>query len=280
MKRIDKHTTMNLRPLKCFALSIMLCSLTACEGAFSGVYDDEGDVSTDTEAEIKGSSVTGQLFIDASDWKTWYYLDLPATVEAVRKDAAHNAADDFVALPIPFEPTGEEETERGDHRRDGQYTYYFDVFNEGLTKNHFTSFYPTLPQPEPEKWTIAIHRNNMRTNGLAVYETELTDISLVTEEMCKAVNEWQEDEWSENAVWDDQSTLMTCLVPSQGIKINRVLSSCLTMSLPPIPPAFFMNSHVMLLRMNDGTYGALQLMDYMNSTGKKCCLTIKYRYPI
>lgn len=273
---------MRLRQIKFFALSILLCTLTACEGTFDWVYDDVADdeLWPDVEPEIKESSVTGQFYVDASDWKMWYYLDLPAAIEKIRKDASHNINEDIVALPIPFEATGDAETERGGQKRDGQYTYYFDVFNEGIANNHFSSFLPTSAQSEPKQWTIAIHRNNVRTNGLAAHETILTDINEVTEDMCKSITAWQEDEWSENEVWDDQSTMLSCYVPCQGIKVNRVLSSWLTMKIPPMPPAFSMNNHVMLLRMTDGTYAALQLTDYMSSTGKKCCLTIKYRYPI
>lgn len=273
---------MRILKLGCFSLAIFLGTLTSCEGAFDWVYDDlaEKEVLPDVEPEIKETSVIGQFYVDASDWKMWYYLDLPKAIESIRKDASHSISEDIVALPIPFEPTGDSETERGDHKRDGQYTYYFDVFNEGITKNHFSSFLPTSAQPEPEQWTIAIHRNNVRSNGLAAYESMLTDVDAVTEDMCKGITAWQDDEWSENEVWDDQSTMLSCYVPCQGIKVNKVLSSWLTMKIPPMPPAFSINNHVMLLRMTDGTFAALQLMDYMSNTGKKCCLTIKYRYPI
>lgn len=273
---------MRIQQLRYFSFAILSGALTACEGAFGWVYDEVAaeEVLPNVEPEIKETSVTGQFYVDASDWKMWYYLDLPAAIEEIRKDASHNINEDIVALSIPFEPTGDTETERGNHKRDGQYTYYFDVFNEGITNNHFSSFLPTSAQPEPKQWTIAIHRNNVRTNGLAAHETILTDIEEVTEDMCNSITAWQEDEWSENEVWDDQSTMLSCYVPCQGIKVNRVLSSWLTMTIPPMPPAFSMNNHVMLLRVADGTYAALQLMDYMNSTGKKCCLTIKYRYPI
>lgn len=252
---------------------LISCSLASCEGVFDWVYDQPPSDDTPTP-------VQGQFYLDASDWKTWYYLDLPSATDKVKEDSLHDVSKDIVAMPIPFEATGDEETIRGDHHRSGQYMYYFDVFNEGISKNHFTSFTPTAEQIDPDKWTIAIHRNNVRTNACGAYETTLTDISLVTHEMAIAVSEWQEDTWSENVVWDDQSTMLSCYVPSQGIMINRVLSSWLEMKIPPMPPAFTMNSHVMLLRLSDGTFGALQLVDYLSATNKKCCLTIKYKYPV
>ncbi len=246
---------------------------TGCEGTFDWVYDDPADEDVTTPVE-------GQFYFDFSDWKKWYYLDLPTAVEAVKADSTHNIADDFVEYDIPVDAIGDVEEERGDHKRSGQYMYYFDVFGEGITKNHFTSFTPTEPQAEPEKWTIAIHRNNVRTNGCSAYETSLTDIDAVTLEMCKAVTEWKEDEWTENVVWDDQSTMISCYVPSQGISVNMTISSWLTMKIPPVPPSFSMNNHVMLIRLADGSFGALQLVDYVSPTNKKCCLTVKYKYPI
>jgi hypothetical protein len=88
-----------------------------------------------------------------------------------------------------------------------------------------------------------------------------------------------EDEWSENEVWDDQSTMLQCYVPSQGIMINKVLSSWLTMDIPPMPPAFTYNNHVFILRLQDGTYAALQLANYLSPKGTKCYLAINYKYP-
>lgn len=267
---IRHHLTLLTKTL---ALVLISGAMTGCEGAFDWVYDE---VPPDNAVE----AVEGQFYFDASDWKKWYYLDLPAAAHAVKTDSLHNVAGNLVAMDIPFQATGEEETERGSHQRSGQYMYYFDVFGEGLSKNHFSSFTPTAEQEEPESWTIAIHRNNVRTNGCGVFRTTLMDINLLTIEMCRSVTEWQEDEWSENEVWDDQSRMLSCYVPSQGIKINRTLSSWLTMKIPPIPPVFTMNSSVMILRLPDGTYGALQLVDYLSASNKKCCLTIKYKYPI
>jgi hypothetical protein len=39
------------------------------------------------------------------------------------------------------------------------------------------------------------------------------------------------------------------------------------------------NKHVFILRLADGTYAALQLADFISPEGKKCFLTINYKYP-
>lgn len=258
--------------VKIISLTILSSVLASCEGTFEWVYDN-----IETEEQ---TTAEGQIYLDASDWKKWYYIDLPRMAEAAKTDSAYNVNDDIVAYDIPTEATGQETTEHGERHDIGQYSYYFDVFNEGLKNNHFVSFRPTEAQQEPETWSIAIHRNNVRTNGCGAYETELYDIEKVSHEMCIAVEEWNEDQWSENEVWDDQETMLTCVIPCQGIEVNRTLSAWLAIEIPPTPPAFTMNSHVMLLRLPDATYAALQLTDYMNAQGKKCCLTIKYKYPI
>ena len=82
-----------------------------------------------------------------------------------------------------------------------------------------------------------------------------------------------EDEWTENEVWDNQDQMLMGYVPSQGIELNRVLSSWLCMDIPPMPPAFSMNNHVFILRLKDGSYAALQLENYLSPKGTKCYLT-------
>ena len=91
--------------------------------------------------------------------------------------------------------------------------------------------------------------------------------------------EFTPDEWTQNEVWDSQEQMLLGLVPSQGISINRTLSSWLSIQVPPMPPSFVHDSHVFILRLADGTYAALQLENYLSATGTKCWLTINYKYP-
>ena len=46
-----------------------------------------------------------------------------------------------------------------------------------------------------------------------------------------------------------------------------------------MPPEFSMDSRVFVLRLNDGTYAALQLDNYLSPQGEKCFMTINYKYP-
>lgn len=257
------------RMLSVIAMMLPLAALTGCEGAFDWVYDDPEPIRP----------AQGQLYYDFSDWKKWYYIDIPAISDSTRSNPAYDAAASIVAYPIPMDATGEVEYETG-HHRNGQYMYWYDIFGEGLTRSEFTHFTPTAGQPEPDSWTIAIHRDNVRTNGGAVCELDITDFDAIPPVDVISGMPFTPDEWSENEVWDDQAQMLMCYVPSQGIYLNKLLSSWLVMSLPPIPPSFAHNKHIYIVRLRDNTYAALQLIDYMSETGTKCCLTIKYKYPL
>lgn len=220
----------------------------------------------------------GQFYVDASDWKKWYYIDMEEVRDSLANDSTYDAAHAIRVYDIPMDATGEV-TEQNGHQLPGQYMYWFDCWGEGLKNNRFSSFTPTAQQPEPEKWTIAIHRDNVRTNPetvIGVYESPLADINAVTATVYENAT-WTADEWTENAVWCDQSQMLLCYVPSQGIRINKLLSSWLELSIPPFPPSFTHNNHVFVLALRNGRHMALQLVDYISPRGVKCCMTVKYK---
>lgn len=252
---------------KIFLATIGLLAFTSCHGILEDIYDEPQEVVP----------VEGQLLIDATDWENWYYIDLPKLHELSEsgdKEGLMIAQTTHTPYPIPMTLTGAHDG------KSGQYLYWFDVWGEGLKNNKFQEFTPCDAQPEPESWSFAVHRNNVRTNGGGVFETAYTSMSELPENSSAFENaHFSEDEWSENEVWDSQEKMLLSLVPSQGIEINKVLSSWLAMSIPPVPPAFHHNSHIFILRMRDGTYAALQLADYISSEGTKCWLTINYKYP-
>ena len=256
-----------LNTLRTIIAGVGIVLLTACNGIFDDIYDKPQPIVP----------ARGQLVIDATSWTDWYYVDLPAihaASESGDEDALLKAQTEFTAYPIPMSLTG---TSDG---RSGQYMYWFDVWGEGIKKNEFREFTPCDAQAEPAEWSFAVHRNNVRTNGGAVYETQYTSMDELPASSDAFSNmKFAEDEWSENEVWDSQEQMLQCLVPSQGITINKVLSSWLSMKIPPMPPAFSLNNHVFILRLKDGTYAALQLVNYQSSTGTKCWLTINYKYP-
>ena len=48
-------------------LTLLLSSLSACHGILDDIYDDPSNDVTLKE---------GQLYVDASSWTKWYYIDL------------------------------------------------------------------------------------------------------------------------------------------------------------------------------------------------------------
>ena len=257
---------------KAFVIMCML-KLTACTGILDNIYDHPKEIVP----------ARGQIVVDATSWSDWYYVDLhrlhQLTVDG-DEEALLKAQTEFTAYPIPMEPTGDKVTTPPDDRKPGQYMYWFDVFGAGITNNRFAYYQPTATQAAPEEWTFAVHRNNVRTNGGAVLETTYTSMDDLPESSEAFRNmKFTEDEWTENEVWDSQDHMLLGNVPSQGIEINKVLSSWLSMDIPPMPPAFSMNNHVFILRLNDGSHAALQLENYLSPNGTKCHLTINYKYP-
>ncbi len=251
---------------------------SACTGLFDDIYDKPGEEKKTTIEEISDSSrtlptVTGTLYVDATDWKQWYYIDLAAIANPETREQA--VATINVPYPIPLEKT--EDT----GSKTGIYTYWYDIFGKGVTVSEYRDFYPTTEQTAPSSWSFAVHRNNARTNGGAVFETTLTDISSLTmshEELQQL--SYTPDTWTENVVWTDNSQMLNCLIGNQGITVNEVLSSWLRVDLPPIPPAFTHNNHVFILKLSDGSFAAIQLANYMNEAGTKCHLSIHYKYPL
>ena len=261
----------NLIKMTVAGVSAMM--LTACNGIFDDIYDQPQEIIP----------AKGQIVVDATSWSHWYYVDLKQlhqlTVDG-NEEALRKAQTEFEAYPIPMEATGDKVTTPITDKKSGQYMYWFDVFGAGIKNNTFAYFTPTATQAAPTEWTFAVHRNNVRTNGGAVLETAYTSMDELPESSDVFKDrQFTEDEWTENEVWDSQEQMLLGYVPSQGIEINRVLSSWLSMEIPPMPPSFSMNNHVFILRLKDGSYAALQLENYLSPKGDKCYLTLNYKYP-
>lgn len=233
------------------AMAVLI--LSGCQGILSGVYDSPDGV--------RAESGTAQISINASDWLEWQYINI--------EDGS------VVTMNIPTQAG------KSDSDSTGIYTYWYDIFGMGICNYKFREFCPSERQPEPASWTFAVHRNNVRTNGGAVCETSYTSFSQLPEDPEWSDNlEFVEDEWNQTDVWAVQDRMLSGIIGSQGIRINKVLSGWLGMVIPPMPPVFIMNNHIFILRLANGTYMALQLADYMNAAGTKCYLTINYRYPL
>lgn len=257
--------------IKCLAFP-MAGMLSGCEGIFNSVYDQP-------EAETR-SGPNGYLYIDASNWHEWHYMDLRSLAEHISADPEYNTLSLWQTIEIPTTKITDGSLEISNEET-GIYTYWYDVFGQGITNQEFLGFTPTELQPEPEEWTFAVHRNNVRTNGCMVAETDYTSMTQIPDD-----SDWfytlsyTPDEWNQTDVWTEQDRMLNGIIGNQGIYTNKVLSGWLKMIIPPMPPVFEMNRHVFVLKIPDGTFAALQLVDYMSSSGARCCLSINYKYPL
>lgn len=250
--------------------AVLLTGLPSCSGIFDGIYDEAPKEQPATRS--------GQLYIDASDWHTWHYIDLTEVNDSVSADATFNPSSLWSHYDIPLT---ESEAVRPGANGSGIYTYWYDVFGSGISKREHRNHYPTVPQPEPEEWTLAVHRNNVRTNSGAVARTDYRSFAELPSGTDWTYSlDFVADEWNETDVWAIQDRMLLGLIGNQGIEINNVLSSWLSVEMPPMPPAFTHNDNIYILRLADGTMAAIQLADYQSATGTKCCLTINYVYPL
>ena len=266
-----KSFTLAIYLIKCLVL-LTAVMLSGCEGIFNGFYDEPEPTTR--------STTDGHLYIDASNWQEWHYIDLRSVVKGVSSTPDFNTSSLWQTIEIPTLEISEESLIKS-NEKSGIYTYWYDVFGQGISNREYIGFSPTEPQPEPEQWTFAVHRNNVRTNGCLVAETDFTSISQIPDDSDWVADlSFTPDEWNQTEVWTVQDRMLNGIIGNQGIHINKVLSGWLKMVIPPMPPVFDINRHVFILKLPDGTFAALQLEDYMNSTGEKCYLSINYKYPL
>ena len=251
----------------------------------SSIYDEPPGGGSSVVAV--GDTISGSIYIEANHWDEWFYVDLHAIREAV---TAANAGEAMDSSCLRFDPYKVPRTLTGEWDGTSKiFTYLFRVITgEGLDDNELLDVIEVDKQPEASSWDFAIHRNNNRTNGGAALETTYSSMNELPVNSTTLLNQMASagkdtvfvcDIYTEKEVWVDQSTMLQEIIPCQSIMVNQVLSSWLTMEIPPMPPSFHHNGHVFLLRMNDGTIAALRCANYISAKNLKCCLTIEYLYP-
>lgn len=260
-----------MRPITlamCLVILSMVIPLSGCQGIFNDIYDEPEMLESETRS--------GRLFIDASDWEEWHYIDFKRLAEAVSKNPTFNTSSLWVTYKIPVI-----QSDNNADRLAGIYTYWYDVFGVGISKYEFRGFLPTQSQEAPDEWDIAVHRNNVRTNAGAAFETAYSSLDELPDGTDWLSDiQFVKDEWNQTDVWSVQDKMLSGIIGNQGISINNVLGRWLTMEIPPMPPTFMLNRHVFIVQLSDGSYAAIQLADYISADGTKCCLTINYKYPL
>lgn len=133
---------------------------------------------------------------------------------------------------------------------------------------------------DPEHWDIAVHHYDVRTNGGTVMETASADISTVAGMTHLDDSIFVGDVWTDKTVIVDISQMMSGKIGYEGSYYNTVLSRWMNVDKSQMPPTYTLSERVYVIRMKDGTYGAVHLSNYMNVAGVKGYLTIDYVYPI
>lgn len=135
-------------------------------------------------------------------------------------------------------------------------------------------------EQQPENWDFAVHRYDAKTNDASVFETEyydLTDISSVSK---FSGADFVADEWTTNKITIDMSQMMEGIIKYAEDFYNPCLSKWLNVDTSSMPPVYTLSEKVYILKLQDGTYAALKLSDFMNTSGIKGFMTIDYLYPV
>lgn len=236
-------------------LMAMMLSLTACNGVLDGIYDDAvgDDAIKDGFSDGMEDAKRFTLTLDTRSYMHWYYIDLEEkTIDTV--EVAH-------AL------TGEWDGK-------SQWVYY-NVQGTNYTKLQTVN---VDTQREPDKWDIAIHHFDVKTNNGAVWETPYTTIEQVPEDV-KAFEDvvFTPDEWRDNLCIVDLSTMMSYNVWYTGSMVNRVMSRWVKMDFSTPPPVYTASDKVYVLRKRNGSYVAIRLISYMSDRGTKGYLTVEVK---
>ncbi|WP_073210730.1 HmuY family protein [Xylanibacter ruminicola] len=134
----------------------------------------------------------------------------------------------------------------------------------------------------PAEWDIAHHRYDVKTNGATVMMTPYHSIKELENAGMPQEGTWVEDEESEQCITVDMSHMMEgYLTYAPGHK-NLEIGKWVEVDTSTMPPIYAMNDNVMLLRLNDGTYAAIQLANFMSNDSYqiKGWMTVNYKYPI
>ena len=134
----------------------------------------------------------------------------------------------------------------------------------------------------PQEWDIAHHRYDVKTNGAAVMMTPYHSIDELERAGIPSEGEWTADEESEQCITVDMSHMMEgYLVYAPGHK-NTVIGKWVEVDTSNMPPNYTMHDNVMLLRLADGTFAAIQLANFMSTDSYqvKGWMTVNYKYPV
>lgn len=248
---------MKYKSILSICVSFLLLT-TSCHGIFNGIYDEpEKDENIQLGFNGKPEDTRYTLMLDARSYNEWIYIDL------------HNKT--LETKPMPDTLT---QVQNWDGK--SQWTYY-EV--QGSAYQELRRI-KTVSQQDAEKWDLAIHHFDVKTNGGGVVETpygSIDELPQSSEAFASAT--FTPDQWTTHQCIVDFSGMLSYNIWYMSSMANPVLSRWVTMDMTIPPPVYSASKKVYLLRMKDGSCAALLLKDYMSDSGTKGFLTIDVKYP-
>ena len=141
-----------------------------------------------------------------------------------------------------------------------------------------TSVAKGIEEAAPEKWDIAMHRENVKTNEGSAIKTDVTSFDALT-----AIPEgsvFMPDELTYTEVAVDMSQMMQGIIIYDTTEINMVLEDWVTRS--GMPPVYSVRPNVYVVRTKEGKYAKIQFTSYKGGeTGDETGFaTFTYAYPV
>ena len=212
---------------------------------FSGIYDTPEEEKGEDDDSL--TNVSHFVNLNLTDYTTWTYINL-------------HTGEITDTVSIPSELTGEWDGKSG--------LVYGHGVGAGISKINEIH---TDTQPDTDReWDIAIHHFDVKTNGCGVYETEYSSLDELPESsVAFADMVFTGDEWTEYQVIYDLSGMLNYDIGYQASYVNMVMTNWVTMDFSSPPPVYTISNKVYIVRLNDGTYAAIKLNNYMNARGIK-----------
>lgn len=144
----------------------------------------------------------------------------------------------------------------------------------------YFSFETGVPQAvehteaEPEKWDLALHRDNVRTNGGAALRTNARDLSDLKE---IPIGDYVQDTITYDEVVVDASRMMEGILVYDTVAVNKVLGTWVIRY--GMPPVYEVSPNVYVIRNRDGKYAKIKFLSYKSKLDKTGFATFSYEYP-
>ena len=128
-------------------------------------------------------------------------------------------------------------------------------------------------EAEPEKWDVAFHRENVRTNGGAALKTDFTALAQVVAIPAEGFVADVQD-----SIIVDMSQMMQGVIGYAEAEVNPALNEWVTRD--GMPPVYTVCENVYIVRTRENTYAAIKFTSYKNDVDKTGFVSFDYQYPI